>query len=272
LGIARHTEFGVAQLKGSGSAWGVNVGVHGQITPHWSVGAHYLSEMTFKYEDADATFQQVSTGLQLAANNPITNVPTPVDALLEPQFTSDTGKLVAQKGSSRIAHPWQAQVGVGYTGFPGTTLSLDVARVGWSSFKRLPVTFQGPASGSNRSLIEDYKDIWAIRTGAEHVVQTPGRWQGWALRGGFSYAQTPAPDETVTPLLPDMNRRNFSLGAGIPLTPRFKLDASYLYVSTDSRRGRIVERSSATQTAAELNSGAYDLSAHVFSLSLTARF
>ncbi|HXC26090.1 MAG TPA: outer membrane protein transport protein, partial [Gemmatimonadaceae bacterium] len=107
--------------------------------------------------------------------------------------------------------------------------------------------------------------------GAEYSMPT-GSWQGIKLRGGYSYAQTPAPDVTVTPLLPDMPRQNASLGVGVPLSGGSVLDASYVHIGTPGRRGRVVERTSAAQTAEELNSGSYDLSANVFSLTLTTKF
>ncbi len=269
LGIPSQTEFARAKLKGSGSAWGVNVGVHGQVTPEWVFGARYISELKFKYKDADATFQQIPTGIQLTANNPLSLPAGPLDNFLATQFIPGA-PLANQKGSSEITHPWQAQAGVGYTGFPGTTLSADIARIGWSAFKTLPVSFEGGAP--DRELLEDYHDIWALRLGAEHIVQSVGTWQGWALRGGLSFAQSPAPAETVTPLLPDMNRRNFSVGVGVPLRKGITLDASYLYVGTSGRRGRIHERNLPSETALELNTGAYDLRASVLSLGLSASF
>jgi len=64
-----------------------------------------------------------------------------------------------------------------------------------------------------------------------------------------------------------MNRYNGALGLGIPVVHGVALDAAYLHVFTAGRRGRLVERE-ASQTAAELNSGFYDLAADVFTLSL----
>jgi long-chain fatty acid transport protein len=126
------------------------------------------------------------------------------------------------------------------------------------------VTFE---KAPDRSLIEDYKNAWAIRSGLQHVFQN-----GLALRGGISFAKTPAPPETVTPLLPDQDRSNYSLGVGIPFGSQLGLDIGFLAVDTQGRRGRIVERTSADQTAAELNSGFYRLNAYVYSASLKARF
>jgi long-subunit fatty acid transport protein len=69
-----------------------------------------------------------------------------------------------------------------------------------------------------------------------------------------------------------MNRRNYTLGLGIPLNPTYTIDAGYLHVDTSGRRGRIVERSSLSETAAMLNSGFYQLHADIFSLSVRANF
>ena len=161
LGIPKRTEFARATLKGSTNAFGVNLGVHGRINQQWEVGARFLSQMYFKYDDADATFQQIPTGLVLAANNPL-GLPgnTPVDAVLAPQFAA-SGALAPQKVHTQIMHPAQVQFGVGYNGFDSTTISVDYAWVGWKSFKTLPVDFQGGAP--DKVLLENYNNTSALR-------------------------------------------------------------------------------------------------------------
>ncbi|MEO9020267.1 MAG: outer membrane protein transport protein [Gemmatimonadaceae bacterium] len=267
LGIASQTEFARAQFHGTSNAVGYNVGVHGRFDD-WSIGARFLSQLTFNYKDARANFTQIPTGLTLAANNPISpTTAIPLDGFLASQFSSaKNGALVNQTGSSRIVHPWQMQGGVGYNGFQGTKLSVDIARLGWSTFNTLPISFNGPAKAKSRSLIENYDDSWAYRFGAEHQFN---RFTG---RVGYSYAQSPAPDVTVTPLLPDMNRDKFSAGIAVPMSNMYKVELGYVHVNTPGRRGRIVERSSASQDVAQLNDGTYSLSANVFSASLHVNF
>jgi long-chain fatty acid transport protein len=270
FGIPRGTEFARASLEGSATGFGFNVGVHGRLTNTVQFGARYLHGIEFDFDDADARFEQIETNRVVPVDLPLPagTIPagTPVDQVLRPQFTSG-GALVSQKVGTRIDHPAQAQVGLAYTGFANTTLSLEGVWIGWSAFEELPVEFAGPASGSNRVLIEDYEDSWSVRLGLDHAYES-----GWAARAGFTYVTTPAPDETVTPLLPDMDRYNFTLGAGIPLGKRFKADLAYLRVETEGRRGRIVERESRSQTAEQLNTGFYTLNANIFSLSLRAQF
>ncbi len=267
LGVPAGTEFARAKLKGSTTALGFNVGLHGALTPNLEFGIRYLSQLNFDYDGADADFSQVSTGLVLAAGNPL-GLPggTKIDDVLAGQFAA--GEPLSSRGvATKIKHPSQLQADLGYTGFAHTVISAGVAWTRFSSFDKLPVDFQGSNPPPDRELIEDYNDSWSIRTGIEHAFAI-----GIKGRAGFNYIHTPAPDLTVTPLLPDMNRKNFTLGIGVPLSPTYTLDAGYLRVDTDGRRGRIVERSQAGETAAQLNSGFYTLNANVFSLSIRANF
>jgi long-chain fatty acid transport protein len=269
LGIPKYTEFGRATLKGSATAFGVDLGLHGRLTPTWDLGVRFLSQLSFDYSDADATFEQRSTGVVFAANNPFGKPGGYLlDSLVAPQFTTG-GALVAQKVSTQIRHPAQVQVGLGYSGFQNTTLSIDYAYVGWKSFNSLPVNFQGPASSSSRSLQEDYNNTSSIRLGAEHRTTS-----GLALRAGFTAATAAAPDETVTPLLPEQDRSLGMLGIGMPIGSRFGLDASYARIFTPGRRGRLDERApgSTTAQAIALNSGSYALTANIFAVSLRSTY
>jgi long-chain fatty acid transport protein len=267
LGIPKRTEFARATLKGSSTAFGVDVGVHGKLTPVWDLGLRFLSQVSFDYDDADATFEQRPTGLILAANNPF-GVPanTPFDVLLEPQFRADSA-LAPQKVKTQIRHPAQIQVGFAYSGFVNTTLSAEYSYVGWKSFNRLPVDFQGRAP--DRVLQEDYGNTSGIRLGAEHRMVS-----GVSLRAGFTATAAAAPEETVTPLLPEQDRALGMIGAGLPFAGRFALDATYARIFTPGRRGRLDERAtgSTSAQAIALNNGSYSLSANILSLTLKASF
>jgi long-chain fatty acid transport protein len=266
LGIPKRTEFARATLKGSANAFGFALGVHGKLTPTWEMGARFLSQLSFNYDNADATFAPVPTGLVLAANNPLGFPPgTSVDALVATQFTA--GALVPQKVQTQIRHPAQIQVGFGYTGIQNTTLSVDYSYVGWKSFNQLPVNFQGPAP--SRVLQEDYNNTSGIRLGAERRLLN-----GTALRAGFEANAAAAPDQTVTPLLPEQDRELGMLGVGLPIGKSYAIDASYAHIFTPGRRGRLDEAPTGSTPAATLalNNGAYTLNANIFSLSLKASF
>ncbi len=266
LGIAQNTEFAQGTLKGDAYSYGVTIGIYGKLSDHWTMGARYLSSLNFNYKNGKATFVQVPTGLVLAANNPL-NLPagTPVDAVVAGQF-SGNGALVSQTGTTELVHPDQAEVGFAYDGFDRWLLSADYAWIGWKRLHELDIHFSNPALGTQTQYLE-YNNSSAIRLGAQYTARN-----NWQWRVGFAGIATPVPDASVTPILPDQDRMNYTAGLGIPLTKGLTLDAAYVYVWTPGRSGRIVNRTSLSQTAAQLNDGVYTLQANIFSITLKASF
>ncbi|HVZ76873.1 MAG TPA: outer membrane protein transport protein [Gemmatimonadaceae bacterium] len=265
LGIARRTEFARGTLKGSANAYGFALGIYGRINDRWTMGARYMSALDFAYNNGNATFQQVPTGLTLAANNPL-GLPagTPVDALVASQFSS--GALTSQGGTTSLPHPDQAEIGFGYTGLDRWLLSADYEWIGWGRFHQLDINFANPALGT-RTQIEDYNNTSAIRLGAQYTDHN-----NWQWRVGFAGVSAAAPDETVTPIIPEQDRANYTAGLGIPFGKTLALDASYTYVWTPGRRGRIDDRANRTITATQLNSGVYTLAANIVTVALKASF
>lgn len=276
LGFAPGTEFARARIAGSGTGIGFNLGAQARLADWLQLGARYLSPVTFDYDGGEATFtpSPLAAGYVLREGNPLGAPPgTTLARLTEGQFAGAGALAPGQTASTTITHPAQLQVGLGFE-TDATTLAVEYAAVLWRSFDALPVTFDrrpnGNPSPPSRVLAEEYETSHGLRVGAEHRYRG-----GLAARAGFGYATSPAPDQTVTPLLPDMDRYNFSVGAAIPLGARLTLDAAYLRVETEGRRGRLGERPdglSAAETVRQLNDGWFALDANVVSLSLKARF
>ena len=274
LGIPRGTEFGRATLEGSALAYGAHIGLYGKPSADFTVGLRFLSPLEFEYDDADASFKQTNTGIVLPPGNAIcagnpalcggsATAAANIDAILAPNFTG-TGVLVNQTVATKITHPAQIQAGFGYSGLKSWMLSVDYAWTGWKRFKELPVNF---STAPDRALIEDYNNTSSIRVGAERAFTN-----GSMFRLGFSGVASAAPDETVTALLPEQDRSYASIGGSYPLMSNLTIEGAYLRVMAAGKRGRISERTARTQTAAQLNSGVYDLSANVFSISLKANY
>jgi long-chain fatty acid transport protein len=290
LGFAPGTEFGRALVKGDGMGVGYNVGAQAKLTSRIALGARYLSEVRIRYQNAGATFTvspragdvvfrggdaflgAVNPGRTAVGLPALTAGSTLADFVL-PNFFPGGRLGPGQTASTEITHPAQIQGGVSYTD-ARNTLSAEYANIRYSAFDRLPVTFTNAEGATNtaisRTLLQDYEDSHGVRVGGEHRTR-----RGVAGRVGFSYIRTPAPEQSVTPFLPDMDRYNFSAGVGVPLGGgRYVLDAGFLRVETEGRRGRTADRLE-TQTAAQataLNNGFYELTANVFSVGLKARF
>jgi long-chain fatty acid transport protein len=276
LGIAQRTEFARARLKGDAWGYGAHVGIQGKLSPNWTFGARYLTQINFKYDNADATFSQVATNLVVPSAIPNPANPTgpaligagaQVDtlSLLRAAFASG-GALSSQTVSTRISHPSQFQAGFSYTGLPNWEFEADYAFVGYKSFKELPINFSNPATPS-RTLVEDYNNSSALRLGAEYKFANNVH-----VRGGFAGVTRAAPDITVTPLLPEQDRANYSLGFSLPVMGKVVLDGGWVLVTTPGRRGRIDERTATLNTAAQLNTGVYSLTANIFALGIKSSF
>lgn len=294
IGFAPGTEFARARVKGDATGGGYTAGVHARLTNTVTFGARYLSKVRFVYDKAPAEFtlsprasdyvfranpiqatggpndpflNQVNAG-RVAQGLPALTAGSTLADLVIPQFFTSGNLAPNQTAGTEITHPAQFQTGLSYS-TRRNTLSAEYVLIQWKAFDELPVNFTRadgvPSVALSRTQIENYKDSHGVRVGGEHRTAAD-----LALRLGFSYAGTPAPAETVTPLLPDMDRYNFSGGIGIPVRGRYTLDASYLRVETRGRRGRTGDRA-ATQTAEQVNNGFYELKANVFSVGLKAR-
>ena len=134
---------------------------------------------------------------------------------------------------TEIDHPAQFQAGIGYTGITNTTITVDYAWIDYKVLQHARCRFhRTSASQLSTTLIENYKSSNSVRFGVEHAFAA-----GFRGRVGFDWVGSPAPDETVTPLLPDMDRRNYTIGIGLPIGASYTLDAGFLHVDTGGRRG-----------------------------------
>lgn len=125
---------------------------------------------------------------------------------------------------SSLELPDTLSAGLAFTLGKASVLELDVVRTGWSSFQELPLVFPGdPILDS--SIPQDLEDSMSYRAGFAHRLVS-----GWEWRLGASYDESPQPDPTVGPFLPDADRFGLSLGIG-----RDWLDLALLYQQLDER-------------------------------------
>lgn len=266
LGIPFHTDFANGRLRATGATgFGAHFGV--LVEPHERVsfGVRYLTRVTLDYE-GDATFTPVPTGILLPAGNPF-GVPagTPLDAVLAAAGLF-TGPLANGTATTSITMPDQIVVGVAVQASHSLTLLADAQWMNWSVFDRILLDFTN-AQTPDRIIEENYEDTWGFRAGFEWAAD-----ERWTLRGGYLYHQAAAPDETVTPLLPESVRNELTGGVGLAVNPRFSVDVAYQYIRQDKRRGRVRDPLPGQLPTAALNSGLYTFNANLVGATLTVHF
>ena len=185
--------------------------VAGLFTPseQWKIALTYRSTVKVKIDNGDATFSQILTGDPSLDGVVAANLPP------------------GQPVTTDLHFPGMISGGVAWDPKPDWTTEVDVLWTQWSAFDKLALRFPKDPS-LDQDIIENYKDQFQIRLGAEHRMAT------WTGRFGYYYDQAAAPTESVTPLLPDANRHGITLGAGTTRGP-WTLDAYNLFLIVENR-------------------------------------
>lgn len=189
--------------------FGFNAGALARITDSLSAGVHYRHKVSAGYAGV-ATFTPLPTG------NP------QLDASLAARLPQGS-----QPVTTGIDFPGYLSGGVAWmTG--DWTFEADANWYQWSRFRRLSIAFTDRPDLSE-VIVENYKNSWQYRMGLERRLS-----ETLAVRGGYFFDQSPAPAESISPLLPDADRNGFALG-GTWKSGRLHADAAMWYVLSPSR-------------------------------------
>src|SRR5438128_7880579 len=274
FGIAPGTDFADAHLEATKTTVAAHFGATFKVNERLSLGANFLTQAKFDYSGT-ATFTQVPTNLVVPADLAVgaLTIPagTPIDLFLNAPplslFDPTSGVFKTQPVTTTIKNPSQLVLGVAYKVANGWTLLGDYQLTWWSQFNELDITFPQDLSGAlDRHLFERYQNTSGFRFGAEWAKDAK-----WTLRGGYLHHDGGAPAETVTPLLPEGERNEFTAGTTIKLTSALTADLAYQYIRQNDRRGRPREPLSGPATTG-MNNGLYTFHAHLFGVSLGYAF
>ena len=228
---------GTAELTADGKAVNFDVGLMYRPVPELSIGLSYRHQTKVDY-----TGTATITGM----------------GALQPFFPGGEGKTTIKLPSTIFG-------AVAYTVSPAFTVEADIQYTGWSSYDQLAVNIPtGPNTPLGLGLggaalqkasvsVKDWSNAMMIRVGGEY------QFNPFAIRAGFIYDQTPQPDKTVEPLLPDASRLEATVGFGFQVTPFFGVDAAYQIILFQDRT-----------VAAPVNTfpGTYQTTSNLFALNL----
>lgn len=229
--ITNFSPEGDLSLKGDGHGTGFTAGILYKPMDIVSVGASYRSK----------------TKLDLSGTANFSNLPAPAVVLFP-------GGDV----STSITTPANYFIGVAVKPINDLEIEFDYQGIGWSSYNELPITFTTQtAAQTNQVQIENYKDTYMLRIGAEYTYCL------WQFRAGYIYDHSPVEDAYVDPLLPDANRNDICVGVGYKLTESIQLDVAYMFVGFKQR--------TVTNTISQFD-GTYNSTADLFGLDISYRF
>src|SRR3989454_3456246 len=241
FGIAPGTDFVNAHLEATETTVAAHFGATFKATDRLSFGANFLTQAKFDYSGT-ATFTQVPTNLVVPADLPLDlplgTLTIPAGCHVDDLLTAPTAAcgglglglfntgVVTQPVATTVKNPSQLALGVAYKVTNAWTLLGDYQLTWGSQFNELGITFPQDATGFlNRKLFEKYQNTSGFRFGAEWAKSAQ-----WTLRGGYLHHDGAAPAETVTPLLPEGQRNEFTAGATGKLAKSLTAGLAYQFV------------------------------------------
>lgn len=189
-----------SNLQGDETGIGFNTGIYFKATEKLSLGLTYRSQVDIELENGDIDFT--------------------VDPALASSFPD--GKFAAT-----LPLPATTTLGLAYRVSDKLLLSVEGSFVEWSAYKSLDFDFENnTASLEDSENPRNYDDAIIVRIGGEYLVQ-----EGFALRAGFYYDQSPITDEYFNPETPNSDNLGFTAGFSYAITANLGVDASFLYIA-----------------------------------------
>jgi len=206
IGLPLGIPLGKLTLDGSDYAWGYNLGLLFHINDQWKIGVSYRSKLKFEF-DGHAHYR----------------LPPVLQALYPPTDISPRMELppiVSVQLSTQMWNKWTFATGVLWTG--------------WSVYDELAPKFRNNllVPPSMRSSPQDWRDVFAFHFGVQYQLNPT-----WILRGGYIFDQSPVPEHTLSPMVPDMDKHILSLGIGYK-RGNFTIDMASMALLPGSRHTR----------------------------------
>lgn len=135
--------------------------------------------------------------------------------------------LVDQTGKTSMTFPSFFSIGAHYMVLDKLGIEVDYMYYNWSVFDELVLEFDDPRL--NQVVPEDYENSGQIRIGAHYDLT-----DALQVRVGYINDKSPQPLHSVSPLLPDSDKNDYSIGLGYK-TGNMKFDAGYMLVDFGER-------------------------------------
>jgi long-chain fatty acid transport protein len=214
-----------------------------------SFGLMYHHEKTLKYEEGEAT---------------LGNALSPGD----PGYVTSTTLLQSLGGSEQILDselnlPYILSLGGSYQFTERFRAEANYVRFGWSAFKSLTLDFEN--DNLDQTIHFDYQDSWQIRVGLDYVA-IPDRLN---LMAGYVHDKTPQPLSSVSPLLPDGDRNDYSIGLQY-FKGNWDFNLAYMFVLAEERTN--IENGQPANPDPAYPVGTYSNVANIFGAGFGYRF
>lgn len=199
---------GKTDFDADGDGWGYNLGLQVALTDTLRLGVTYRSQVNVEY-----------TG-----DVHIKGVPVSVDPPVFETFRTDI--------ESKIKFPQQVAVGLSWQATPKLRLELAAEWQNWKVRDRQDIQTDGIPGllPPTITIPANWKNSMVVMLGAEYELSDK-----WTLRAGYGWNQTPVPDETVDPSIPNGDVHAVSAGAGYRFNDAVRVDLAGIFAYGEPR-------------------------------------
>jgi long-chain fatty acid transport protein len=221
-GITPGSADGSVDVQGTSWAYGYKLGLTYDPSTSFHMGLGFQSRINENIKGS-ATFSTPAATLAAGLNavgqanpgNPYVGV-----------LANNLGASTANGSASAVLNlPSMISLGMIWDLSPTVSLAAEVSDTKWSCFKELRVKFSDPSTQPDAVTTENWKDAMFYALGA---TCRPGN--NWTYRVGMAIDNTPVPDSTRNPRIPDADRFWVSGGVSYQFTKQFGVDAGYSHL------------------------------------------
>jgi long-chain fatty acid transport protein len=205
-GIPLGLSLGKITLDGSDDSWGYNLGMLFHINDTWSLGVSYRSKVNLEF-DGHANYRMRPILRPLFS-------PTDISPRME------LPPIISTQIAAQFIGKW--------------TLATGILWTGWSVFDELTPKFRNDILIPQRmkSSPQDWEDVLAFHLGMQYQLN-----HDWTLRSGYIYDESPVPERTLGPMIPDVDGHILSLGTGYT-SGNFTIDVAGMGLLPTTRHTR----------------------------------
>lgn len=213
--IAANTGLeGGARVRGDDTGWGFNVGMLLEVSDRTRIGVAYRSAIEY---DVGGTIDFTAPAA----------VPNAIGAAIVATASAAGAPLSDGAVSVEVKVPDSATASLRHDLSDNLAILADVAWTGWSTVQELRVVRDSGAIVSVTP--ERWRDVFRYALGASYELS-----DRLTLRAGIAYDNTPVPDATRTPRLPDADRKWAAIGARWQPSAALAIDVGYTHLFSET--------------------------------------
>lgn len=168
------------------------------------------------------------------------------------------GGDVSASFDSEVNYPTIVGMGYGFAPTDRWRFAVQAEWIEFSRFQSLPVKVGGSLAAFSQTVPENWHDTWTAGVAASYRFA-----EDWTARASYEFFESPVPESTFSPMIPDANQHAITVGIGWR-HGQHRLDVAYSKVLYETR-----EISNNVQPAFI---GEYEFDVHMISLAYGFRF